>query len=402
MFKRVRITNFLCLKNVDVELEPLTIFAGPNSSGKSALFKALVVLSRLLWYPVSGGKTGPFQLESGITLDEIVWNRDSGLPITFEVWFDDSQQVAPDYYIELRRSYAGWNVARERFPFQGQMLDSGQGFTFETAEAPPRNRKVWAGPFIAPLAYLTQRFLGDGKAGPYLRPIQDLRTRLGQARRYRPSASDIASFVKTGAEQDARPEVDESGRRLPHALQWVLNTDRQMFEGIEKDLTALHSHVLGMSFERDYRGTGLVYTTIRGGGRTPANLESDGVLLSTFLLWRLHTAPENMKLCWEEPENGVHLAELRHRYELLKQFATQGPGGRNLQILVATHSRDFLNAIGRSNTLQEVRVVEFDPTSGTKIIPLAHYREINQLLGEFNGQMGDLWWSDRLRGAPRQ
>ncbi|MHC1635571.1 MAG: AAA family ATPase [Candidatus Methanospirareceae archaeon] len=35
MIKGVRIRNFRCLKDVKIELKPLTIFIGPNGGGKS-------------------------------------------------------------------------------------------------------------------------------------------------------------------------------------------------------------------------------------------------------------------------------------------------------------------------------------------------------------------------------
>ena len=41
MLQRVKIKNFRCLKNVEFELEPLTILVGPNASGKSAVLDAL-------------------------------------------------------------------------------------------------------------------------------------------------------------------------------------------------------------------------------------------------------------------------------------------------------------------------------------------------------------------------
>ena len=68
MFRKFRVQNFMCLKDVTVNLEPLTIFAGPNSSGKSALFKALTTFTKLLWYPTHGGIHGDFNVEYGVGL----------------------------------------------------------------------------------------------------------------------------------------------------------------------------------------------------------------------------------------------------------------------------------------------------------------------------------------------
>lgn len=399
VFRRFRVQNFMCLKDVTVDLEPLTIFVGPNSSGKSAFFKALTTFSRLFWYPVRGGRTGDFNIEPGVTLDDVVWNGDTGLPIIFEAWLAESQMEDPDYTMELCRGFPGWSIAREKFLFQGEWLDtSQQQFEFETSQGPislPR-------PYKALLAYLTQRFNQDSVAGPHLEPIQDLRLRLGQARRYRPSAPDIACSVKP-LTTTGTPDVDETGRNVPLALQDLLTTDRDTFTAMEGQLQNLHSHIRGITFKSDWRGVGFRYKSNRTTEPTPASLESDGVLLSTFLVWRMYSAPANLKLCLEEPENGVHLSSLKQCYQLLKRFATESEKHRNLQILIATHSRDFLNAIeSRNDIIDEVRVTEFGPDSGTAIHTVHHYREIDQLLTEFRYQMGDLWWSGRLQHGLRQ
>jgi predicted ATPase len=140
-----------------------------------------------------------------------------------------------------------------------------------------------------------------------------------------------------------------------------------------------------------------MYSTARAQGDTPAGLESDGVLLSTFLLWLIHAIGPNQIVCIEEPETGVHIAAMRQRYELLKNFVLAGQDGTRPQILVATHSRDFLNAIGsRSAIMDEVRVVEFSHKGGAKIHRLGMWQHISGLLEEMRDQMGDLWWSGRL------
>ena len=125
MFRKFRVQNFMCLKDVTVELDPLTVFAGPSSSGKSAFFKALGCFTRLLSYPVSGGRTGDFNVEYGTTLDDVVWKGDSSHPISFEVWFpDNGDDGRPDYTLVLKRDYTGWKVEKEEFLYNGNWLDT--------------------------------------------------------------------------------------------------------------------------------------------------------------------------------------------------------------------------------------------------------------------------------------
>lgn len=287
MLKKFRVKNFLCLKDVTVDLAPLTVLIGPNSSGKSALFRAIVTFCRLLWYPVRGGPMGDFNVEPGITLDDAVWNGDTALPIIFEAWLDNADADEPEYILELRRGYPGWSIVRERFFFQDRWLDTSQEeFVLETSQ----RERSWSAPNRSTLAYLTKPYATDNVAGSVIKPIQELRTLIGSARRYRPSASDIASFVKPQAKRFPSPkkivreiDVDQSGQGLARVLQDVWRSDRPTFEAIEKGLQALHSHILGIDFIQDWRGIGLAYKTNRSKWNVPANLESDGVLLSTFL-----------------------------------------------------------------------------------------------------------------------
>ncbi len=45
MIERVKAQGYKSLKDVEVELQPLTVIFGPNAAGKSNLFDALALLS---------------------------------------------------------------------------------------------------------------------------------------------------------------------------------------------------------------------------------------------------------------------------------------------------------------------------------------------------------------------
>jgi predicted ATPase len=400
MFARFRVSNFMCLGSVDVELGPLTIFIGPNSSGKSAFFKAINNFCRLLWYPVRYGPTGDFHVESGVDFDDVVWKRDSSLPIRFEVWLDANSTPDPDYTLELRRDFKGWNIAREKFLFNGQWVDTGKQPIFIDTIAGKRQFGLGSPEaYIAPIAYQTQRYTRDGIAAPQVAPIQELRARMGRARRYRPSAIDIASFVgeKSGKIPKPMAEVSETGRGLPLELQEFLGGERDRFLLMEAEIHKVHGHVLGLSLRHDYRGLGLFYRTTRFPQELPASLESDGVLLTTFMAWRVYTAGD-LKVCIEEPENGVHIANLEKRYELFRRAAngelSDPQKATKPQILIATHSKNFLDAIpDHTSILKEVRVVENLSSGKTVIHKLEDYKKISDLLKESKGKMGDLWWT---------
>jgi predicted ATP-dependent endonuclease of OLD family len=43
VIKRLEVKNFRCLRDVTIELGPLTVLVGPNASGKSAVLRALML-----------------------------------------------------------------------------------------------------------------------------------------------------------------------------------------------------------------------------------------------------------------------------------------------------------------------------------------------------------------------
>ena len=55
MITRVRIKNFMCLRDVDLALKPLTVLIGENDTGKSSVLEALKLIVKLA--PVPAGKT---------------------------------------------------------------------------------------------------------------------------------------------------------------------------------------------------------------------------------------------------------------------------------------------------------------------------------------------------------
>jgi len=90
VLRRLRVENFMSCQDTTVDLKPLTVSVGANASGKSTIFKALVFLSRLQnGVPLRGGSKGEFQLEPGVTLDQLVRNGNTSLPIRFQLWFDE-------------------------------------------------------------------------------------------------------------------------------------------------------------------------------------------------------------------------------------------------------------------------------------------------------------------------
>lgn len=390
MIRRLEIENFMCLKNVSVELEPLTVFVGPNGSGKSAIFKALVTLSKLLNGAPLRGDKGEFSLEPGVTLDSMVWNGDSSLPIRFKVWFGEGVD-GPDYTLELSRHAAGWSVNRETIRSNdGQVLvlDEDHPFFVPTERG---ERREFKPPLRASITYMVHPLRADSEAQSVIGSILRLGERFGQAWRYRPSASDIAASVSHDPKR--KTYVGENGRGVVLELQALQGERRDVFEAIERDVCRVFPHIKRIAFKRLAKGVRLCFSTDRSQELVPAPQESDGVLLATFLFWRLYTSNLNLKVCLEEPENGLHPFLLGERFKVLKSF-TRSTGDRpGIQLFISTHSPEFLRAVKAHPTAlwKEIRLVEFSQQDGSCIKMLSSYPAATKLIEQYHNEINERW-----------
>jgi predicted ATPase len=391
--RRIEIENFMSLRDVSMDFSPLTVFVGPNGSGKSAIFKALVTLAKLVnGAPIRGFKTGEFAMEPGVTLDNVVWRGNSGLPIKFRVWLDDDGDE-PGYTLELAKGIEGWSVTRERIRAGDGWIEVDEDHEFEhpTERGAPR---VYKPPLRATLSYLVHPFINDSRSRPIIEPIVQFSKKLGQAYRYRPSASDIASFVSRPTEPGRNVYVSENGWGVAAELQGLQGSKRGVFEAIERAVCRVFPHIRTIGFRTEWQGVRLSFMTDRSEDLIPAPQESDGVLLATFLFWRLYTAGEAVKtVCLEEPENGLHPLLLAERFELLKKFARHEEGLPAVQLMVATHSPEFLRAVRDhpSALWGEIRLVEFTASGGTSVRGLRDFREAAHLLEGYLNDVHERW-----------
>ncbi len=393
MIRKIEIENFMSLKNVSVDLRPLTVFLGPNGSGKSAFFKALVTLAKLInGAPLRGFKTGEFTMEPGVTFDSGVWRGNSGLPIMFRVWFDDDGND-PGYTLQLAKGIEGWSVIREKIRAGDGWIEVDEDHEFQHPTEKGTSR-VYKPPLRATLRYLVNPFINDSKSRPVIEPIVQFSKKFGQAFRYRPSASDIASFVSLPTEAGRKVYVNENGWGVAAELQALQGSKREVFEAIEKAVRRIFPHIRTIGFRTEWQGVRLSFMTDRSEDLIPAPQESDGVLLATFLFCRLHTAGETVKIvCLEEPENGLHPLLLAERFEVLKKFARHEEGLPAVQIMVATHSPEFLRAVhSHPGALsKEIRLTEFTAGGGTSIRGLHDFREAANLHESYLNEMQNRW-----------
>src|SRR5207245_7348386 len=196
-------------------------------------------------------------------------------------------------------------------------------------------------------------------------PVIQLGTRFGGESRYRRHAIDSAAPVENARDI----YVCGSGRGVAVELQGLLTgPKRDVFDAIERAVSQLFPHIKRIHVPNDGGYSRLTFETDRSKEPILGSQESDGALLATFLYWRLYTAGPDLKICLEEPENGLHPYLMGNRFALLKQFAfSKEPPP--VQILVETHSPYLLRVIHSHPKafLNELRFVEFTPEAGTSV-----------------------------------
>jgi predicted ATPase len=410
MISRIRIQNFLSLKDVTLDLGLFNIFVGPNASGKSAIFKAMLALSRLLrgvyLRAERRGEAREFEL-LGAGMDQLVWRGDGTLPIVFEVWFDSSSE--PDYRLEIRRTGEAWSVASEVLHSQGSSIDTAKApiefetqFYGETTKLKP--------PYPATIASLTyRRYRFDPVARRALEPFWQISEKVGNTWRFRISADDVADPVVPHAPRPGdrlrAPRVDESGYGLAAVLQALQGAKTDVFNEIQTTLSSWFPHIQRVNFERiEPGGVRLAFTSTRSDVLIPASMESDGVLHALVLIWKAFDSTPTDAICVEEPENATHPYRLKERYEFLKHLGTRGMAGFPVRTLAATHSPDFLNAALDDDILANdvLRIVEFSQDEGTRVHALRRTSELETLIKVFKGRLGELWWTGALGGVPKK
>lgn len=123
MLKKIRIQNFKSLEDLEIEVKPLMLLFGQNSSGKSTFLKALMFLKENL-FPLNQNKT-LYKINEYVDLisfKDIITGNDIKKVIQFEFFFEDNFDY-PTIDV-LNRTYTEKAIQRikETFQFQKEKL----------------------------------------------------------------------------------------------------------------------------------------------------------------------------------------------------------------------------------------------------------------------------------------
>ena len=283
MLDHVTIKNFRCLREVSVDLKPLTVLVGENDTGKSTFLEAVACLA------------GTDPRTEFDRLDHL--RQDLSNDITLEAESD-----AVRWGLHRVDSYGGSRGVYERRP--AKSVDSTAEVRADRLQVDP-SRIVFRGEQMLP----------------------------------RPSRGNLAESLPDPAES-----LDSDGSNVPAVLDHMLRSYRKRFDELEARCRSL---VPGFDeFSIKLEGPGELSLSYWQQGREyPTDAASAGVralILYLTLAYR-PDAPDVVLI--EEPENGLHPKRLGDVMKLLRLLTEPKADGRRTQVILTTHSPYLLDHV---------------------------------------------------------
>lgn len=395
MITRVEIDGFKNLASVDLPLRPFQAIAGRNAAGKSNLFDALSLLSKLAekdvptafaslrGEPVELFSQGPdaspgermrFAVE--LLVDPKArdqWGGEASLTCT---------RLRYELTISRRRDESGADEVR-----------------IESESLVPMGKRTdqQAGP-KALARYTTRRdpFISTDRVAHRIQLHQD--GRAGRKQEFHPKAmqgtvlSGVTStafrhafavreelrrwrFLQLSPQELRRPSpflsptsLGANGSHLASTLARISRSDPRILELMGADLALLVPRVADVRIDEDSaRQVHTLFIKFQDGRDFSQCVLSDGTLRLVALLTLALDPLHRGVVCLEEPENGVHPSALRDVVQLLRRLgSTPGDGestGGSRQILFNTHSAALVNLLSEQDLVFCVLTQHVDPIS---------------------------------------
>lgn len=346
---RIRAKNFRSIRNLDMEVGPLTVLVGPNASGKSNVLDAL----RFIRDAVSRGVDFAISQRDGMESIRHQHRpgrgrrRDVGLGVSATF-----RGVALDYdFVLARNADGGYRAKREYGSYK--LGDESKRVEFDIRDGQVMKPRGMSDLQTRPgdlLFFDHERrfFFGE-------RPDE------WEAFQYWVMGLDLSSLIfshvfphviRDPHKQTSAERLDEHGDNLASVLR-----EMEKSEGGFEDLKETLSHALpGITGVRStpvgsYLVVKFEHSNI-GGGKgmwLDAAQESDGTLRILGLLTAIHQPLQPPLLGIEEPELSIHPGVLPVLADEFQEASLR------MQVMITTHSPEFIDRF----PLECVRAVEF-------------------------------------------
>ena len=380
MLNRVRVQNFKCLRDVDVELGPFTILIGPNDSGKSSFLSCLQLFGMLA--SLERNQNRQAQRVAGI-MRENSWRLSQDVPISIAVESNEPTKFSFSFSV-------GPAPARQEQKLKVGDVDSTVSIfpnpnpTREPQQMVFRGKKFQPRLELSLLLQLIELEKDDSYAD-----LKQMQQTLEVSEPFRFSPSEMRK--PSAATPD--PVLSSRGENLAAVVNALLTgPDREAVTELERSLHDAIPTLRGLSTPASDANNGslrVIKFTLSGTEKPPLTIPasevSDGAMFLTAFLALIHSQPAQVLLI-EEPENGLHPSRLQGVIELLRKLTTGELGYPPRQIILTTHSPVLLNCV----TPDEVRIFRRDDEGATQVVRMDQLPDIDRLTKEF--APGELWY----------
>ncbi|MBF0374997.1 MAG: AAA family ATPase [Alphaproteobacteria bacterium] len=407
MLTRIEINGFKTFEDFTLDLAPLLVVLGPNAVGKSNLFDAIRLLSRLAETDLATAfkemrgqphelfRTQPdgtiaskmsFAVE--VLVDPVVrsgWGEEKKLTQTRiryelvierkkieggrEKIFVVEEKAAPIRASEDRlkkgrqnpsKSFRRSHLKYARVSSFLETVDDAGKPTFEIHQDQSQGRK-------RPATAAERTVLSSITSIEFAHLFA-----LGEEMRSWKLVQLDPSSLRRPSPMNAPDTLLPDGSNIAAVLARIEGENQGSLAEIARDLAEVIPGVASLRVFDDPANHEYQMELIARHGPIHARVASDGTLRALALLTLLHDPRHRGLICFEEPENGIHPARLKSLIQILKSLLTsfedecdEDPEPLS-QMLLASHSPVVLSALQDENAIVFADVTTIvDPSSGT-------------------------------------
>jgi energy-coupling factor transporter ATP-binding protein EcfA2 len=368
MFDSVRFQSFKCLADVTIELGRMTLLVGANASGKSSVLDGLNLLCQLgLPHPTdqsfAAWRVGRVFSDANAPSRLRTVGRSGG------VWLEAGTRRAKDRTVALR-------VTAD--PSSSTVVET---FDLEFAAENGSKRSLTVPPNNQGVIDFFRELEGRG---------------FGRAARLRLDSARVAAF----APDSPQPRVEPNGGGTAAVIAWLAEQRDNVLEDIEKDLRRVVPRARRLHPKRpsqDQPLGRLFELEMEGGARVPADLLSEGTLLTIGLLTVLHGRPAPRLVLLDDFDRALHPKAQRQLVACVKDMLARNG---DLQFICSTHSPYVLDLFDA----EDVQVLRADAQGFTHARRLSEHPEWvkwKETLkpGEFWSHVGEDWLDAHAEGT---
>lgn len=385
--EQISVKNYRVLQNVNFkEIQPSSVFLGPNGSGKTTFFDVLGFLSDCLTTNVRKAleKRGRFQevisreaksQEIEISIKYREAHKDPIITYTLAISQEDKSPIVSRETLYWRRGSHG-----KPFAFLDFKNGGGQVISGDNPELTDKRIEYQ----IDDPSSLAIKTIGQLSDNP----------RVASLRRFI-EGWFLSYFIPDQARQlavvGAMEHLSREGDNIANVVQYLADEYPDVLEIILKRLTQRVPKLEKVDSEQTIDGRlALLFKDQPFSKPFLARFASDGTLKLLAYLILLNDPKPPQLLCIEEPENGLHHQLLEPLSEELFAYSKRS------QVFVSTHSPFFVNTI---KDAKDLWIFQREDNGYTTVTRADRIPDAKHFI-ESRAGLGDLWSEGYLRGLP--